>query len=149
VAQLHAEADLWVAAPPRDIYARLADYRQQHSHVLPSAYHEYTVESGGQGAGTIVSWVLHVGNHRRPYRMQVSEPQAGELLVEQDTNSSFRNEWRVLAEGSGTRVRLSTTWEQRSHGFPAIFERLFAPRSLSRLHQETLRRLAAEVTASS
>ena len=145
MARLQAAAEQRVERPSREVYAAIADYGGQHRRALPEAYHDYTVESGGSGAGTVVSWVLHVGTHQRPYRMQVTEPQPGETLREQDGASSFATEWRVEPEGDASRVRLVSTWEQRSRGVPALFERLFAPRSLARLHQETLRRLAANL----
>jgi uncharacterized protein YndB with AHSA1/START domain len=142
MAQLVAAAERVIARPPTEVYAALADYAGRRRAIMPPAYHDYVVESGGSGAGTVVRWTLHVGNHRRPYRMQVSEPQPGRLLVERDADSTMTTQWEVHPEGTGSRVRVSSTWLQRAKGFPAFFERTFAPRSLSRLHGETLRRLA-------
>lgn len=147
MARLQAAAEQRVERPPADVYAAITDYRGRHPRALPEAYHGYSVAAGGIGAGTVVRWVLYVGSHRRSYHMQVTEPRPGQVVREQDSNSSFVTEWRVEPEGEGSRVRLTSTWEQRSKGFPALFERLFAPRSLARLHQETLRRLAATVMA--
>lgn len=141
MAQLEAVAERVIGRPPADVYAALADYEQRHRALLPPAYHDYAVERGGQGDGTVVRWTLYVGNHRRPYRMQVSEPQPGRLLVERDADSSMTTQWDVQPEGSGSRVRVTSSWLQRATGFPAFFERTFAPRSLSRLHAEMLRRL--------
>ena len=140
--QLQAVAERVISRLPQDVYAAIADYGDRHRRLLPPAYHDYHVEAGGSGAGTVVTWTLHVGNHRRPYRMLVTEPEAGRTIEERDSATSLVTRWQVRAEGSGSRVQLSSTWDQRATGFPALFERLFAPRSLARLHQETLRRLA-------
>lgn len=142
MAQLEARAERVIARPPADVYAALADYEGRHRTIMPAAYHDYTVERGGQGDGTVVRWTLYVGNHRRPYRMQVSEPQPGRLLVERDAESTMSTQWDVQPEGAASRVRVTSSWLQRAKGFPAFFERTFAPRSLSRLHAEMLRRLA-------
>lgn len=142
--ELQANAEQTYPQSPETLYAILADYQGRHQRILPDAYHDYAVEAGGAGVGTVVRWVLHVGNHRRPYAMQVSEPEAGRVLTEQERESSFRTEWRITPEGKGSRVRLRSVWRQRAHGFPAFFERMFAPRSLAKLHAETLRRLATE-----
>ena len=144
MAELRAEAVLTIAGAADELYAIIADYADRHQHIMPAAYHDYAAETTNDAAGTVVHWVLHVGNHRRPYAMQVQATPSERLVVERDRDSSFTTEWRVVPEGSGSRVRLASTWQQRSHGFPALFERLFAPRSLRRLHAETLQSLARE-----
>jgi hypothetical protein len=144
MAQLRAEAQQTIQRAPDELYAIIADYTGRHRRIMPPAYHDYAVERGGSGEGSVVRWVLHVGNHRRPYEMQVDQAPQTHALTERDRHSSFTTQWLLSAEGTATHVRLVSTWEQRSHGFPALFERIFAPRSLARLHAETLRRLAAE-----
>ena len=50
-----------IAAPPAAVYAVLADYRNHHPHILPQQYfHNFVVEEGGQGAGTIFRTDVHV-----------------------------------------------------------------------------------------
>jgi hypothetical protein len=149
MAQLRAQAELGIARPAGELYAVIADYAGRHRNILPAAYHDYTAEVTADGASTIARWVLHVGNHRRPYTMQVDPSPRDQSIVERDQASSFTTEWRVLVEGSGCRVRLASTWQQRSHGFPALFGRIFAPRTLARLHAETLRRLVQEAAVES
>lgn len=144
MAQLRAEAGRTIDRAPDELYAIIADYAGRHRRIMPPAYHDYTVVSGGSGDGTVVRWVLHVGNHRRPYAMRVSQATPPLTLTERDSESSFTTQWLLAADGTASHVRLVSTWEQRSHGFPALFERIFAPRSLARLHAETLRRLEAE-----
>ena len=147
MAQLHAEAQRLIDRPVDDLYAIITEYAGRRRRIMPPAYHAFAVEPGTGGAATVVSWVLHVGRHRRPYEMQVTETPADHRVVEGDRGSSFRTEWHVTAVDGATRVTMASSWQQRSKGFPALFERLFAPRSLARLHAETLRLLAVEAGA--
>jgi hypothetical protein len=142
MAQLRAEAEQRFANRADELFAIIADYPGRHRRLMPAAYHDYAATA--DPAGTTVHWVLHVGRHRRPYDMQVTTNAGDRTVVERDRHSSFTTEWRVTTAENGSRVRLASTWQQRSTGFPALFERLFAPRSLGRLHAESLRLLAAE-----
>ena len=147
MAQLRAEAQRQIVRPVDELYAIITDYAGRRRRIMPPAYHDYVAESAGSGAATVVRWVLHVGRHRRPYEMQVSETPADHRVVERDGNSSFSTEWHVKTVDGMSRVSIASSWQQRSRGFPALFERIFAPRALARLHGETLRRLAAEAAA--
>lgn len=142
--ELTARAELEIAQPADALYAIITDYGGRRRRIMPPAYHDYAEEGGSGAAPTAVRWVLHVGNHRRPYEMKISALPDEQRVVERDARSSFKMEWQITPSGGGSRVTLASAWQQRSHGFPALFERLFAPRSLARLHAETLRRLAAE-----
>jgi hypothetical protein len=146
MAQLNAKAVLEIAQPADALFAVITDYAGRRRHIMPTAYHDYAVDSGEPV--TKVRWVLHVGNHRRPYEMHVSRGPSERRVVERDIHSSFTTEWQVTSLGDGSRVTLASAWQQRSHGFSAMFERFFAPRSLARLHAETLQRLAAEPAGS-
>lgn len=147
MAQLQAQAERQIAGAAADVYRLIADYAGSHRTLLPAAYHDYAVEKDASGAPTVVRWTLHVGNHRRPYAMNITYRPEDTTIIERDQHSSFTTEWRVTTEEAKCRVRLTSTWQQRSRGFPALFERLFAPRSLARLHADTLRRLVAEATS--
>jgi hypothetical protein len=72
--------------------------------------------------------------------MEVSEPTPGQTIVERDLDSSLATTWTVSPEGSGSRVRLETTW-QGAGGIGGFFERTFAPRVLQGLYDEELDRL--------
>lgn len=142
---LVATAQQTIDKPASDVATLLNDYRARPS-FLPDKYHDYQVEVGGNGAGTVASWTLHVGTHQRKYRVSVTGPDAAALLVERDEFSSFTTRWTVHPGGSGTLVSLQSEWDQRSAGFPALFERIFAPRSLASLHRLTLQRLADQLS---
>ena len=131
MAQLHAEAQQQIDRPVDDLYAIITDYAGRRRRIMPPAYHDFAVEAGAGGAATVVRWVLHVGRHRRPYEMQVTETPADHRLVEHDRGSSFSTEWHVTAVDGASRVAIASSWQQRSRGFPALFQRLFAPRSLA------------------
>ena len=142
--KLNARAELEIARPADVLYAIITDYAGRRQRIMPSAYQDYAVDDTTGEPVTVVRWVLHVGNHRRPYEMHVSRRVDERRAVERDMHSSFTTEWQVIPLGNSSRVSLASAWQQRSHGFPAFFERIFAPRSLARLHAETLQRLAAE-----
>lgn len=140
MATIHVAAERIVDAPPSAVYGYLADMRQHHPRFLPPAYSDFTVESGGVGAGTITRFKLNAGGRSREYRMQVAEPEPGRVLSESDTGSSLVTTFTVDPEGERSRVRISTRWEGAG-GIGGFFERVFAPRVIRRLYEDELERL--------
>jgi uncharacterized protein YndB with AHSA1/START domain len=149
--QIHVGLERTIPAPPDRVHATLADYSGR-AEILPANYLDYTVEEGGRGAGTVVSYRLRAGRRERRYRMEVAEPTPGVTLVERDRDSSLITTWILnpTASGTATTVALSTIWEGHG-GVGGFFERTFAPRGLRRIHGELLdnltRRLGAEPSA--
>lgn len=141
---VHAEAERTVGAPADTVYAVLADMRQHHAKILPPAFSDFTVESGGVGAGT-VWFTLTAGGRTRGYRMTVAEPEPGRVMTESDHDSSLVTTFSVTPQGSGSRVRISTTWDGAG-GIGGFFERAFAPRALHRIYADELHRLDAYAT---
>ncbi len=135
-----ASAERAIEAPPETVYGYLADMREHHPKFLPPAYTDFTVESGGVGAGTITSFKLHAGGRARPYRMQVAEPEPGRVMTESDMNSSLVTTFTVEPHGAGSLVRITTGW-QGARGIGGFFERTFAPRVMRRLYLDELERL--------
>jgi hypothetical protein len=45
-----------IQAPTEVVYRILADYKEHHPKVLPDSFREFRVESGGQGAGTVMTF---------------------------------------------------------------------------------------------
>jgi uncharacterized protein YndB with AHSA1/START domain len=146
--QIHVDLERTIPAPPARVHAALADY-QGRARILPGNYLDWTVEEGGQGAGTVVSYRLRAGRRARHYRLEVAEPTPGVTLVERDRESSLVTTWILnpTPSGTATDLRLSTIWEGAG-GIGGLFERAFAPRGLRRIHGELLdnltRRLGAE-----
>jgi hypothetical protein len=132
-----------IAASPSAIYGILRDYRNHHPKILPPAFREFRVESGGLGAGTIFTTELKTGGRTRRFRMQVHEPQPGHRLEERDLASSLVTTFYVqpAAAAGNSIVRIETTWEG-AQGIKGLFERLFAPRVMRSLYTEELERLA-------
>jgi len=142
---VHAAAEHHIDAPAATVYGVLADFNGQHPNVLPAAFSDFTVESGGVGAGTVVRYTFTAGGRSRRYRMQVAEPEPGRVLTESDTESSLVTTFTVEPDGAGCRVRIETSWEGGG-GVGGFFERRFAPKALRRIYAEELAKLQALVT---
>ena len=140
MATVHVSAERIVEAPAGRVYGYLADMREHHPHFLPPAFSEFSVESGGVGAGTVTRFKLTAGGRTREYRMQVAEPEPGRVLTESDTESSLVTTFTVDPQGERSRVRISTTWEGAG-GIGGFFERTFAPIAVRRLYADELERL--------
>jgi uncharacterized protein YndB with AHSA1/START domain len=136
-----------VDAPPAEAFALLRDYRRR-PRILPANVSDYEVESGGEGAGTVVRYRLRAGRRERAYRIEVEEPTPGRELRERDTGSTFVTTWTLEPAGGGrqTLVRLHSEWRGAA-GIGGVFERIFAPRGLGRIYDDVLARLAAALGA--
>jgi Polyketide cyclase / dehydrase and lipid transport len=132
-----------VAARPEEVWAFLTDYRNKRPQILTNNFLNYTVEKGGIGAGTVISYHLHAANRERFYRMLVSEPSSGKVLTERDEGSSLITTWTLIPTENDqqTRVQLSTDWEG-GKGIGGFFEKTFAPMGLRRIYEEMLGKLA-------
>jgi hypothetical protein len=146
MAQVTAQAKRSIGAPADQVFAALADYATTRPKILTESYHDYRVESGGQGAGSKVAWKLQATKSRvRDQLVEVSAPTANQL-VESDANSSMVTTWTVTPEGD-TRsvVTVDTRWNGAG-GIGGFFERTFAPRGLARIHDGVLAKLDSVVT---
>ncbi len=141
-------AERTIAAAPSTLYGILRDYRVHHPKILPPDFHNFRIESGGVGAGTVFTVDLKTGGRNRTFRMQVEEPQPGHRLEERDLASSLVTAFFVqpAPTAGGSIVRIETTWEG-AQGIKGIFERLFAPRVMRKLYQDELERLEAYALA--
>ncbi len=138
---IEVTAERAMQASAEAVYGCVADMRH-HEKFLPPAFSDFQVESGGVGAGTIIRFTLTAGGRSRASRMQIGEPQPGRVLTESDTESSLVTTWTITPQGSGSHVRLLTTW-QGAGGIGGFFERLFAPRVLRGIYADELERLDA------
>jgi hypothetical protein len=132
-----------IEAKPEEVFAALADYNNKRPRILTPNFLNYTVEEGGKGSGTIITYILHVGGRERAYRMVVDESQTGQLLAERDSNSSLVTRWSVqpLDGNQRSRVSVESDWEG-SRGVGGFFERTFAPASLRSIYNHMLLALA-------
>lgn len=140
MATLEASADRILHAPADLVYAYVAGLEEHRRHYLPEAYGDFEVVSGGTGEGSVVRFRITAGGRSRAYEMTVAEPEPGRVLTESDAHSSLVTTFTVLPQDAESRVRISTTWKGAG-GVGGVFERLFAPRVLRRLHADELERL--------
>ena len=131
-----------IAAKPEDVYAFLRDYRKRPQILTPN-FLDYTVEEGGEGAGTLIRYRLLAARRERAYQMRVDEPVEGRVLRESDTGSTLVTTWTVSpgAGAQGTTAGLASKW-QGGTGIGGFMERTFAPIGLRRIYGEMLARLA-------
>jgi hypothetical protein len=142
MATVTARASKAVNAPPERVLAFLRDYREARPKILTDNYSAYRVEQGGEGNGTIVAYHFETPRRGRDYRLRVEEVDG--MVRERDEFSSFVSEWSVSPDGLGSTVTLEGSWSGAG-GIGGVFERLFAPRVLSRIYGEMLDRLAVSV----
>jgi uncharacterized protein YndB with AHSA1/START domain len=149
MSHIHVETERVIDAPPAEVFAFLADYRQKHPMILTPNFLDYNVEQGGVGAGTVIRYRLQAAGRERPYHMQIDEPEKGRMLREHDTNSSLFTTWTVDQGPTPrqSRVTVSTHWEGGS-GMGGFFERTFAPMGLRGIYTEMLNRLEQSLAGS-
>jgi len=136
---IHVAAERVIPTSPATAYGYLADMHE-HERFLPPAFSKFSIEHGGVGTGSVVSFTVTAGGRSRPYRMTVSEPISGSL-VETDTNSTLVTTFTVTAHGEDALVRIETTW-QGAAGIGGFFERRFAPKVMRKLYADELERFA-------
>jgi hypothetical protein len=141
MAKVIARASTQVVAPPDRVLAFLRDY-QSRPQILTGNYTAYTVEQGGEGAGTVIGYHFAAGGRERDYRLHVEETNGA--LVEKDELSSFVSKWTVTPAAAGSTVTIESSWDGAG-GIGGIFEGLFAPMGLKRIYGEVLGKLAAAV----
>jgi hypothetical protein len=133
-----------VDAPAATVYGILADYRNGHPRVLPPAFYDLQVESGGTGAGTVIRFQMRVLGQTRSVRGTVSEPEPGRVLVESYPESDTVTTFTVdpAAGGEGAEVTIETTLPGRSGVLGAI-ERRVVSIVLRRIYAQELAFLGA------
>jgi uncharacterized protein YndB with AHSA1/START domain len=135
VSRVVAKNERVIRARPQDIYEVLTDYKNKRPLMLTHNFLNYTVEKGGKGNGTEVSYRLRAANRERPYHLRVTEPVKGQVLTEKDLDSSLVTTWTLAPQNDGkrTRVNVTTEWEG-SKGVGGFFERTFAPLGLKNIY---------------
>ncbi len=141
MAQVTASAERTVGAPADQVRTAVADYVATRPRILTEHYSDYSLHSGGQGAGTTAHWKLAATQKRvREVLVEVSQP-AAEQLVERDTNSSMVTTWTVVPAGADTStVTITSTWNGAG-GIGGFFEKTFAPKGLTRIYDGVLANL--------
>jgi hypothetical protein len=135
--RIQVEAEHLVKAPAHDVYRYIADYRNHHHRFLPDAFVNYTVERGGIGTGTVLSFSLKLGGKTNHMRVTVDETDPGAVLKEISLNTDSVTTFEVIPQGVAALVRIHTEWTPAT-GFQGWIERKFAPRMLQELYREEL-----------
>lgn len=146
MSHIFARSERVIDARPAEVFKTLADYQTKRPRMLPPNYLNYTVERGGQGGGTVISYRFQAAGRERPYEMQVEETIKGQVLTERDKGSSLVTRWSVLPieGGQKSKVDVESDWTGGS-GIGGFFERTFAPMGLRRIYQDALIALALMV----
>ena len=145
MSKIHVDSSAIIEAPADRVYELIADYRTGHPRMLPAEYfHSLEVEDGGYGAGTVIRFVTRTGRIERPYRMIVSEPEPGRVLMESDSSSTLATTFTVtpIADGARAEVTIATEWEA-SRGITGMMERALYPPAMRRIYRKELGQLAA------
>ncbi len=142
---MQVSASATIAAPPETVYALIADYHNGHPRILPKQYfRDLTVECGGIGAGTVITFKAGVPGMMQPIRATVTEPEPGRVLVE--TNESkppvFVSTFTVdpIEGGVSCRVTIRSEWNLSS-GMQGAIERIMIPPLLRRMYRAELHQL--------
>lgn len=145
--RLRAESSAIIDASPEQVYAIIADYRNGHPRILPEEnFSSLEVEQGGVGAGTVIRFISRAGGRERHFRMEVSEPEPGRVLVESDTASTLATIFTVTPLDGGQRanVQIATEWDA-SKGIGGLLEKLLYPPAMRRIYDKELKQLAEVV----
>jgi hypothetical protein len=104
------EARAKVRAPAELVYNLIADYRIGHPRIVPSKYFQnLVVESGGTGAGTVITFEMKMLGKLRKSRARITEPEPGRVLVEEIDDEGIVTTYRVDPVGGfRTEVTIST-----------------------------------------
>jgi hypothetical protein len=146
MSKVHVEVSDIIDAAPQAVYEVLTDYRVGHPAILPKPYFaEITVDEGGQGAGTIFRLTMKVMGRETNYRMVVTEPQPGRVLVEADEKAGVVTTFTVEPVGSGQSRLTIATDSPTSAGFAGFVEKLLTPLVTRRIYRQEIRKLAAYV----
>ena len=124
----HIEMVALVPASPQEVYAVLADYAHEHVHIVPTKYlRNLEVEQGGFGAGTIIRYRARAFGIERPSRAIISEPEAGRVLVEQETTTGLKTTFTVTptAQPDQTHLQITVRWVPSSNPFTMVEQALY------------------------
>lgn len=134
--QVSATSSIEITAPAETVLAALADYTEVRPAILPENYRDYRVDEGGQGAGTVVHWILQA-TEKRSRDVLADVTATADTVTETDRNSSMVTVYRVTAAGAVTKVETTTSW-QGAGGIGGFFEKTFAPKGLARIQAALL-----------
>jgi hypothetical protein len=134
-----------IFAPPADVYSIIANYRDEHRHILPPQFSDLTVDEGGIGAGTIIRFKMRLLGSKQKFRAAVTEPEPGRVLVETDLDNNNAVTTFTVDSGSAPgqcHVTISTDLPVRN-GLLGNIERFLSKKLLLPIYIRELELLAA------
>jgi hypothetical protein len=144
---ISVEASRRIPAPAAQIYSVLADYHVGHPRILASAFSNLTVEQGGIGAGTIITFDMRVLGRTTRVRGVVTEPEPGRVLVETYPQSGVVTTFRVEPAGAAESV---VTISSAIPAWPTLaraLQRWIVTRALTPIFEEELERIEAYMSS--
>ena len=144
---LTAAAERTIPTAADTLFGYVADFERHHPHILPPAFRDFRVESGGVGLGTVTSSRFTLGGRTQSIRTRVTRIEPGRLIEEEVLDQPMTTTFAFdPTDAAAASVRIETTWQARP-GFAGILERLFAPRLLAKVYADELARLEAYAAA--
>jgi hypothetical protein len=133
-----------VSAQASRVYAAIADYRDQHPHIVPPKYfRRLEVLEGGVGAGTRTRVEMCVLGKSRVFEQIVTEPEPGRVLRETNADGSAVTTFTVdQSDGGESSLVTISTDINRLPGLTGILERWLASLVLPRIYKQEIARLA-------
>jgi hypothetical protein len=96
------------------VYAIIADYHTGHPRILPKPHFvSLTVEKGGVGAGTLISFQMRLMGRLQTFHAAITEPEPGRVLVETDTTAGVVTTFTVDARDNGQHAQVTITTDIR------------------------------------
>lgn len=138
----------YIPAPRELVYTIIADYRQGHPSILPPQFTSMTIEQGGIGAGTIVSYTMRLLGKTQQFRAAITEPEPGRALMETDLDTNGAVTTFIVDPGSAaghSQVTITTSLHVRG-GFLGKIERWLSRRILKPIYMRELELLALLAT---
>jgi hypothetical protein len=131
-----ASASKIIAAPAGTIYNIIADFRNEHPHILPKQYFQsLEVEEGGFGAGTITRFQMRLLGQTQNFRTLITEPEPRRVLVETDLASGAVTTFTVSPLGNDQRSQVTIATEYKARN---AIEAFLAKVILQKVYREEL-----------
>lgn len=130
-----------IPAAPAQVFHLLDDYENGHWRVLPPAFSDYRVLTGGYGEGTRIAFSLTAGGRTSATEGVVTVPDPGRVIVETYPREQMVTTFTVDPEGSAARLTIATSLPARSP-VTARVEQAVLRRLLEPVYDEEFRLIA-------
>ena len=139
-----------VQAPAARVYDIIADYQNSHGHILPKPYFvSLTVERGGVGAGTVVSFQMRLMGRVQMFHATISEPEPGRRLVE-TTDTGAITTFLIEPHGNQQQTHITISTDTRvPDGLVGAVQGWLTTRLLRPIYVKELEQLAMYAAKSS